>query len=117
MVFSSHVLNDLRRTAPHAARVGLLCLLAAVLALACDIAPTAAPTATPTPTIAPAITPTPAPATTPTPTPIPAPAPTVTPEEPSVTLLSIVVAPVPDAISEYDRGLPGWIMDPDYPGL
>ena len=112
MVFSSHVLNDLRGTAPYVVRVGLLCLLAAVLALACDIAPTAAPTATPTP--APAITPTPtlaatptlAPATTPTPTPAatPTPAPTVTSEEPSAILLSIVVAPVPDAIPEYDRG-------------
>ena len=43
MVFSSHMLNDLRRTAPHAARVGLPCLLAAVLVLACDIAPAAPP--------------------------------------------------------------------------
>ena len=108
MVFSSRLLNDLRRTAPHAVRVGLLCLLAAVLALACDIAPTA----TPSPATAPAITPTPTSATTPTPppvaaptpTPTPAPAPTATPEKPSVTLLSIVVAPVPGAIPRYDRG-------------
>ena len=47
MVFSSRVLNDLRGTAPHALRVGLLCLLAAVFALGCDIAPIAPPTATP----------------------------------------------------------------------
>ena len=108
MVFSSRLLNDLRRTAPHAARVGLLCLLASVLALACDIAPTTAPTATPspaiTPTPAPATTPTPPPVAAPTPTPTPAPAPTATPEEPSVALLSVVVAPVPDAIPDYDRG-------------
>ena len=107
MVFSSRLLNDLRRTAPHAVRVGLLCLLAAVLAPACDIAPVAAPTATiataATPTPAPTATPTPAPAAAPTPTPTPAPEPTVTPEESSVVLLSIVVAPVPDAIPEYDR--------------
>ena len=110
MVFSSRLLNDLCRTAPHALRVGLLCLLAAVLAMACDIAPIAAPTATPTPppavapTPTPTATPTPAPTAAPTPTPTPAPAPTVAPEEPSVILLSIVVAPVPDAIPEYDRG-------------
>ena len=34
MVFSFRVLNDLRRTAPHAGRVGLLCLLAEVLPMA-----------------------------------------------------------------------------------
>ena len=108
MVFPSRLLNDLRRTAPHAPRVGLLCLLAAVLAPACDIAPTAAPTPTPTP--APAVAPTPTPTVTPAPaaastsTPTPAPAPTVAPGEPSMVLLSIVVAPVPDAIPEYDRG-------------
>ena len=100
MVFSSRVLNDLRRTAP--VRLGLLCLLAAVLAPACDIAPIAAPTATPTPP--PAVSPTPAPTAAPTPTPTTAPAPTVAPGEPSVVLLSIVVAPVPDAIPDYDRG-------------
>ena len=110
MVFSSRLLNDLRRTAPHALRLGLLCLLAAVLALGCDIAPIAAPTATPTPASAvaptptPTATPTPAPAAAPTPTPTPPPAPTVAPGEPSVVLLSIVVAPVPDAIPDYDRG-------------
>ena len=110
MVFPSRLLNGLRKTAPHAVRVGLLCLLAAVLALGCDIAPIAAPTATPTPASAvtpsstPTATPTPAPAAAPTPTPTPAPAPTVAPGEPSVVLLSIVVAPVPDAIPDYDRG-------------
>ena len=109
MVFSSHALNGLRTTAPHAARVGLLCLLAAVLAMACDIAPIAAPTATPPPAItstpAPTATPSPAPVTAPTPTPTPAPTPAPTaPEEQSVILLSIAVAPVPDAIPEYDRG-------------
>ena len=68
VVFSSHVRSTTcARRLSYAVRVGLLCLLAAVLALACDIAPTAAPTATPTPATAPAITPTPAPATTPTP--------------------------------------------------
>ena len=83
VVFSSHVVNDLRGTAPYVVRVGLLCLLAAVLALACDIAPTAAPTATPTP--APAITPTPTLAATPTLAPAittpayPTPAPAITP--------------------------------------
>ena len=108
MVFSFHALNDLRRTAPHAARVGLLCFLAPVLALACDSPPIPVPTATPIP--ATAITPTPTPTATPTPAAAPTPtqtpalAPAVTPEEPSVTPLSIVVAPVPDAIPEYDRG-------------
>ena len=108
MVSSSHVLNHLPRIAPYAARVGFLCLLAAVLALACDIAPIAAPTATPNP--ASAVAPTPAPTATPappaglTPTPTPPPAPTAAPGEPSMVLLSIVVAPVPDAIPDYDRG-------------
>ena len=31
MVFFSRVLNDSRRIAPHAVRIGLLCILAAVL--------------------------------------------------------------------------------------
>ena len=132
MVFFSRVLDDSRRIALHAVRVGLLCMLAAALTSACNIepdttprpAPTAAPTLVPTaaptpvptaaPTPVPTAAPTPVPTATPTPvptatpTPVPTATPTMgppaTPEAPSATQLSIAVAPVPGAVPGYDRG-------------
>ena len=87
MVFLSRVLNHSRRIAPHAVRIGLLCMLAAVLTPACEIepgtTPTLVPTAAPTlvPTAAPTLVPTAAPTLVPTaaPTLVPTAAPTLVP--------------------------------------